>query len=71
MVSEKIVSTVNSISAGTCLLTRLLTNQGLSIGPTSDTKNCQKKIKRDLLVMNIFLNEEEATHEQRLQTESG
>lgn len=71
MVSEKIVSTMNSISTGTCLLTRLLTNRGLSIGPTSDTKNCQKEIKRDLLVMNIFLNEEEATHEQRLQTESG
>ena len=71
MVNEKIVSIMNSISTGACLLTRLLTNQGLSIGLTSDTKNCQKKIKRDLFVMNIFLNEEEAIHEQRLQTESG
>lgn len=58
---------MNSISTGTCLLTTPLTNKGLSIGPTSDTKNCQKKIKRDLFVMNIFLNGEEAIHEQRLQ----
>lgn len=49
---------------GTWLLTGLGAERGSSLDPTSDTKNCQKKIQSVLLDMNILLSEKQIVSKQ-------